>query len=356
MTLVPTSVATLIEAVRAHPHISVHGAGSKRPVNDSTPALVSTGLSGIIDYVPDECVMTAWAGTPVATMAARLREHGQYLPFDPPWIEAGATLGGTVAAAASGSGRHRYGGVRDFMIGAAIVDGEGRLIRSGGKVVKNAAGFLLHHAMVGSFGHYGVLAEVTLKVFPIPERRVTLEVPCTDWLDGVQMMTRLQGLRVDLEAVDWHDDTIWLRLAGRAAAIESRLVRLRTAVARPSVVHGGDADAMAWHDVREMRWSPPDTPIVKVPTSLSQLAAMNQRPVWLQGARIIGAGAAAWVPWPHPLDALDVTLTAAGARAVVLRGRESGRRLGAKSDHLFESRLAAALDPRGRFRAASHSH
>ncbi len=78
-----------------------------------------------------------------------LEQHGQYLPFDPLLAERGATLGGTVAAGVSGPGRYRYGGVRDFLLGVRFVDSEGQVVRGGGKVVKNAAGFdfpkLIHH-------------------------------------------------------------------------------------------------------------------------------------------------------------------------------------------------------------------
>ena len=100
----------------------------------------------------------------------RWRAHGQYLPFDPPLTAAGATIGGTVAAGINGPCRYRFGGIRDFLIGARIVDGEAAHPAGGGKVVKNAAGFLLHQAMVGSCGTLGVLAELTFKVFPAPRR------------------------------------------------------------------------------------------------------------------------------------------------------------------------------------------
>src|SRR4029079_6930035 len=96
-------------------------------------------------------------------------QRGQYLPFDPKCVEAGATLGGTVASGLSGPGRFRFGGLRDFILGVRFVDGAGRLLRMGGKVVKNAAGFDLPKFFVGSLGRFGVLAEMTFKVFPRPQ-------------------------------------------------------------------------------------------------------------------------------------------------------------------------------------------
>ena len=141
----PAAIQEVQEAVLATPRLHVVGGHSKpalsTPADQSVAALEMTGLSGILEYDPGEYTFTALAGTSLATVEAALAEHGQYMPFDPPLVEAGATLGGTVAAGLSGSGRQRYGGVRDFLIGVRLVDGQGRLVRGGGKVVKNAAGF-----------------------------------------------------------------------------------------------------------------------------------------------------------------------------------------------------------------------
>ena len=89
-----------------------------------------SGLAGIVAYTPEECTFTALAGTRIAEIERALAAHGQYLPFDPPLAAAGATLGGTVAAGLNGSCRYRFGGIRDFLIGARIVDGEGRILQA----------------------------------------------------------------------------------------------------------------------------------------------------------------------------------------------------------------------------------
>ena len=122
-------------------------------------------MSGIIEYQPSEYTATVRAGTPVRELNAALREKGQYLPFDPLLPEE-ATIGGTVASNLSGSRRFRFGGVRDFILGALVVDGEGRAFRVGGKVVKNSAGFDLSKFLVGSLGKYAIMTELTFKVFP----------------------------------------------------------------------------------------------------------------------------------------------------------------------------------------------
>ena len=130
-----------------------------------------------------------------------LAEHGQYLPFDPLLAEAGATLGGTVAAGANGPGRYRYGGLRDFILGVRYVDGEGQIVYAGGKVVKNAAGFDIPKFMVGSLGQFGALVEMTFKVFPKPEAYATLRLECASVVDGANAIIRLTGQPLDLDAV-----------------------------------------------------------------------------------------------------------------------------------------------------------
>ncbi len=152
------------------------GGGTKSAL--STPArdektLDMTGFSGMIEYIPEEFTFTAFAGTPLSDVVQILYENGQYLPFDPPLVERGATLGGTVASGLSGSGRYRFGGVRDFILGVRFIDGRGELISAGGKVVKNVAGYDFPKLMVGSLGGLGLLVELSFKVFPRPQAYAT---------------------------------------------------------------------------------------------------------------------------------------------------------------------------------------
>jgi glycolate oxidase FAD binding subunit len=134
--LLPTSPTELAEAVRSAPRVLACGAGTKPRLSQVAGDVVKIStakLRGIVEYEPTEFTFTALAGTPVREIAATLAESGQYLPFDPMFTEAGATLGGTVAAGTSGSGRFRYGGLRDFILGVRFVDGSGRLMRLGEK-------------------------------------------------------------------------------------------------------------------------------------------------------------------------------------------------------------------------------
>ena len=224
--LTPTTPAELAEAVRAHSRVLAVGARTKPRLSEvpGEVTLISTrGLSGVVEYQPEEFTFTALAGTPIRDLAGALAEKGQYLPFDPMWTEAGTTLGGTVASGVSGPGRFRFGGIRDFILGVRFVDGLGRLLHMGGKVVKNCAGFDVSKFMVGSLGRFGVMAEITFKVFPLPATRLTLKLPTTGAEAAASMLVEAASSRWECDALDLLPDgkTVCLRLAGPAVALEA---------------------------------------------------------------------------------------------------------------------------------------
>src|SRR5262252_8989165 len=180
-TLAPGSVAELVEVVRSCPRLLAVGGGTKSRLSVVDVMKVSISrLQGIVEYEPSEFTFTAMAGTRLRELTDTLAQRGQYLPFDPLLVDGGATLGGTVAAGVSGPGRLRFGGLRDFILGVQFIDGLGRPLRVGGKVVKNAAGFDLPKFFVGSLGRFGVLTELTFKVFPSPASTLTLKLAAGD--------------------------------------------------------------------------------------------------------------------------------------------------------------------------------
>jgi glycolate oxidase FAD binding subunit len=361
----PTSIAEVQFIVRAAPpgaRILARGRGTKPPLSappDGAIALDVAGLSGIIEYEPGEFTFTALAGTPVAEIAATLAEHGQFLPFDPPLAEAGATLGGTVAAGLSGPGRYRYGGVRDFILGVRYVDGAGEAVRMGGKVVKNAAGFDIPKLMAGSLGAFGVLVELSFKVFPKPEAYATLRVPHSSLEAALAAFYRVTSSQMDLFALDLEPTpggvTLWVRLGGLAGALPERLARLR------GLAGGGDVladDAEQWRSEREFKWRPDDSMLVKVPVTPGRIPKLE---LSLNGPsagsgpvhrRYSAGGQLAWIAWTGPLDALDAWLKAMDLSGLVVLGQpEAARsvRLGVRAGESFERRVKAALDPDARF-------
>lgn len=132
-------------------------------------AVLSTGrMSGVTIYEPADLTLTALAGTPLSALRDVLAPHGQWLPFDPPDVE-GRTLGGLVASGLSGPLAAGYGALRNHVLGATVVLGDGRRLRLGGRVVKNVAGFDLLRPVVGSLGGLCVVTEICVRLFPEPK-------------------------------------------------------------------------------------------------------------------------------------------------------------------------------------------
>jgi glycolate oxidase FAD binding subunit len=158
------------ESAAASRSLRIRGGGTKDYLGELLPVdsvLDTTALAGVVAHVPADLTVTVAAGTRFTDLRAALAGAGQFLPLDPPHAD-GATIGGIAAANSTGFWRARYGGVRDLLIGATAVLGDGTVARSGGRVVKNVAGYDLNKLFVGSLGTLGVLVECTFKVLPRP--------------------------------------------------------------------------------------------------------------------------------------------------------------------------------------------
>jgi glycolate oxidase FAD binding subunit len=170
------------------------GGGTKLDVGAAPTRLdrlVSTAaMAGVIEYNPADLIVRAQAGLPLATLQAIVAEKGQRLALDPP--EIGATLGGVVAANASGPLRHRYGTVRDLLIGATFVLADGTVSHTGGKVVKNVAGYDLGKLLTGSYGTLAVLADVTFRLHSLPAASVAVQTPVAS-VDDVERVLAAYG-------------------------------------------------------------------------------------------------------------------------------------------------------------------
>lgn len=354
------SVADIQDVVLEGAAVQARGGGTKPALTapaSGVTTLDMTPLAGILEYEPAEYTFTARAGTRVGDVAAALAEHGQYLPFDPPLVEAGATLGGTVAAGLSGSGRYRYGGVRDFLIGVRFVDGMGRLVRGGGKVVKNAAGFDLPKLMVGSLGRYGILVEMSFKVFPQPRTYATLAAEFATLAAALDGLAALTTGPYDLEALDLTPPsaagpaTLWVRLGGWEDALPARVARLRTLLGAGELVTP-DTETRLWHDLREFAWVPEGWALVKVPVTPAVIPVLEQQLAGVDASRrYIGGGNLAWVAWRGPLQDLSATLASLSLSGLVIRGPNPTSRpeIGAYSQPAFGARVQRALDPNGLF-------
>lgn len=351
--LTPASTAELAAAVRSVSRLIPVGGGTKSRLYAAEGTKLSTkSLRGILEYDPSEFTFTALAGTPVFEMDQVLREKGQYLPFDPMCAAAGATLGGTVAAGLSGPGRLRYGGVRDFILGTRFVDGNGRLLRMGARVVKNAAGFDLPKFFVGTMGRLGVLAEITFKVFPRPPARLTLKLPVTSATEAAGILSDAVRTRWELDALDLlpGGKSICARLAGPATAIEA--ISKEVLARWPGqCLPAQEAEAL-WSELGEFLWADPRGPLIKSELNPAQIAGLHTALDSIEGARahISAAGNVAYISLTDSSNAatLDAALRKMGLRAVTLRG-EGPLQLGSRADTAIARAVKLALDPQQRF-------
>jgi glycolate oxidase FAD binding subunit len=348
--LAPASSAELADAIRSTPHVIAVGAGTKprlsRVPEKFTP-LSTAKLRGIIEYEPSEFTFTAFAGTPLKEIIAALAERGQYLPFDPLLADAGATLGGTIAAGLSGPGRMRFGGLRDFILGVRFVDGEGRLLRMGGKVVKNAAGFDLPKFFVGSAGRFGVLAEITFKVFPRPVATRTLRIDAKDFATKAKILAEAASARWEVDALDaaLEEPAVFVRIGGPPAALDALSAEILARWPGAALL-AGEASYF-WQAILGLRWAHSTGTLAKValtPTQVTEFAeAVRTQPGargWVSAggnAGFISLAAGAALPplkWP----------------GVLLRG-DGPLWLGPRRDFAVMGAVKTALDPHGKFPA-----
>jgi glycolate oxidase FAD binding subunit len=307
------------------------------------------------EYNPGEFTFTAQAGTPVKEVQRILAEHGQYLPFDPVLVDQGATLGGTVASGLSGPGRYRFGGVRDFILGVSFIDGQGNLVHSGGKVVKNAAGFDLPKLMVGSLGRFGVLVELSFKVFPRPAVCATLGFGYPSLGAASAAQNLLAGRPLELLALDV-DPTpsgaiVWVRLGGAAENLTARLQRLSSLLGQEAIdTLEGDAESEFWRARTDFTWIPAGWRLVKIPITPHAVPLLDERLAEAGAVRQFSAGLnQAWVAWPGLRDDLHNLLTALGLSGLLVLGPKGDPHVGVVTGESFARRVRAALDPLGKF-------
>ncbi|MBZ0304390.1 MAG: FAD-binding protein [Anaerolineae bacterium] len=358
MSLQPQTIADVQDIVRAGGHLLPRGGGSKPGLSTPTRGTTSIelrNLAGILEYEPGEYTFTAYAGTPVAEVATELARNGQYMPFDPLLAGHGATLGGTVAANTAGSGRYRYGGVRDFILGVRFVDGQGQLVRSGGKVVKNAAGFDLSKFMVGSLGRYGIMVEMSFKVFPRPAVYHTLMLRYGSLADALQATFRLSAAPFEPDAVDLEPQPdkscqFLLRVGGLESTLPDRIDRLRTffndqsAAIDQAHILKGDEETALWIGINEFEWTPSQTDaVVKVPLSPRQVVDLD-RAVPDSIRRYTCAGHVAWLA-VSKVELLADTLTRLNLTGLRLTGEPGDVILGSRLGLSMAQRVKQALDP-----------
>lgn len=208
--------------------VRIAGGGSKLREGrlvEATPVSILEHR-GIIDYSPTELVITVRAGTPLMEVENRLARARQMLPFEPPHLGDGATIGGVIACGLSGPRRPYAGAARDVVLGARVINGLGEVLSFGGQVMKNVAGYDVSRLMVGAQGTLGVLLDISIKVLPVPEWEQTLCLQLTE-VETIEFMNRLASKPVPLSAACYvpeaeaDEGRLWLRLSGVDTAVKA---------------------------------------------------------------------------------------------------------------------------------------
>jgi glycolate oxidase FAD binding subunit len=228
--------------------LRIRGGGSKDFYGQSLvgDVLDTTAYQGVLSYEPSELVITVRAGTPLAEVEAMLAQKGQCLAFEPPHFTqswgassssskgVGATVGGMVAAGLSGPARASVGTVRDFVLGARLINGKGEHLTYGGQVMKNVAGYDVSRLLAGSMGQLGLITEVSLKVLPVLPGEATLMCAGVSQAQALELLNRWGGQPLPLNASAWvHDtstpvaqDVLFVRLRGAVAAVDTAVTKM----------------------------------------------------------------------------------------------------------------------------------
>src|SRR5690348_2324855 len=222
------------------------GHGSKRAIGRAAQwdaTLDLSGLTGVTLYEPQELVLSAKAGTPLAEVEALVAASGQELAFEPmdygPLLghaSAAGTIGGALATNLSGPRRIKAGAARDHFLGVSAVSGRGETFKSGGRVVKNVTGYDLCKLLAGSWGTLAAMTEVTIKTLPRAETEETLLVRARDDATAAQAMTAAMGSYADVSGAT-HLPAGPASRIGELAALGGGATALRLEGVAPSVAH-----------------------------------------------------------------------------------------------------------------------
>ncbi len=285
-------------------------------------------LRGISSYEPSELVVTARAGTPLAELEAALAEQGQCLPFEPPRFapaQPGAslaghgTVGGMVAAGLSGPARATAGGVRDYVLGATLLNGQAEVLSFGGQVIKNVAGYDVSRVLAGSMGILGVICEVSLKVLPVAPATLTLRLEA-DQAQAIQRLGDWGGQPLPLNASAWWDGTLVLRLSGAAAAVRAAGQAIGGEVVEPALAAG------FWSGLRDHtdEFFQGAGKAVASGAGLWRLSVpATTPPLKLSGEQLVEwGGAQRWLCTTAPAAVLREAAAAAGGHAVLFRATD----------------------------------
>ncbi len=337
----------IVEARNSKTALEIRGGGTKSFYGNPPRGepLHVTSLSGIASYEPTELVVTAYGGTPLTDLEAALAERGQCLPFEPPRFGTSGTVGGMVAAGLAGPGRAGAGPVRDYVLGATLLNGMGEALTFGGQVMKNVAGYDVSRVLAGSMGILGVICEVSLKVMPVLPACRTLQFEYAEDAALLQLNRWIcEGLPIT--ASSWYRDLLRVRLGGAAATVARSCSHLGGQEFEPP-----DAPRW-WSDVRDQRHEFFAFTGMEFARGecLWRLAVPDTAPpIALSGERFIEwGGAERWYRTADSAARIRALASAAGGHATLVRAADKSPgafTLPAEASMQIHRRLKQSLDP-----------
>ena len=358
----PETEAQLAEIVRgANAPLAVRG-GATRHVPGAGEALTTAGLTGIALYEPGALTLVAAAGTPVAEVEAALAAEGQRLPFEPMdhrgilGTSGEPTIGGAVAMNVSGPRRVQAGACRDSLIGARFVDGEGTVVKNGGRVMKNVTGYDLARLMAGARGSLGILTEVAFKVLPAAPAQATLRLGGLPVEHAVRAMAAALSSPFDVSGAA-HDavaGATLLRVEGLEGSVDYRAGQLAALLADHGAVERveGEASAALWRAVRDADAVAGEGDVWRVHARSSRAPELAAR-AGAEAVLLDWGGGLIWLRLPAGTD-LRVRLGSFDGHATRVRGGGAGALpTAAPGVAALERGLRARFDPRGVLQGAA---
>lgn len=266
-------------AIHSRTPLSIQGGGSKSFLGHSVPGelLDISPHRGIVTYDPTELVITVRAGTRLSTLQAELDAQGQMLAFEPPHFSDRATVGGMLASGLSGPRRPWTGSARDFVLGTRVITGQGKLLRFGGEVMKNVAGYDLSRLLVGSYGTLGIITEASMKVLPKPRASAHLSLDM-DPGAALQKLSEWGQKPFPITAACHDGNALHLRLEGGTGSVKDAT----------EMLGGDELDPAFWTQLRELT-----LPFFSDPRPLWRLSLPNHSPLLnTEGDELIDWGGA----------------------------------------------------------------
>ena len=332
----------VLDAFHSETPLNISGGSSKAFLGKASQGQTVdvSNHRGIVEYDPRELVLTARNGTPLQEIEAALAAANQMLAFEPPHFGDSATLGGMIACGLSGPRRPYSGSARDFVLGCQMLNGRGEILRFGGKVMKNVAGYDVSRLMAGAHGTLGILLEISLKVLPRPAASITVARECSP-AEAIASMSAWLSKPYPVDGACYHGDQCYVRISGSAQAVREARTKIPGEVV-------ADAEKF-WHALREHQ-----LPFFRKSGALYRVVVKPATPpLPIEGSWLLDwGGAQRWLYSDADVASIRHRVTAVGGHVTVFRG-------GKQSEDVFQplsepllaihQRLKNSFDPNNIF-------